>query len=279
MPPSHAPETQDLFPVETNAIEPAIELKGSVFTLAVLCLRSCELDVIDAQLGERLAKNPKFFDNAPIVVDLEAVRSAEKRLDFAGFVQRMRARGLFPVGVQNGSQLQNDAAIGAGLAVVKGRATSPTRKKAESAESTHETPRDSSADENVRANTPSAPRDTASPTQTIRTGGAKVIHHPVRSGQRIIARDGDLIVLAAVNAGAEIIAEGNIHVYAPLRGRALAGVSGDTSARIFCQHMEAELVAVAGNYRVFDNNMPDELRGKAAQVYLDGEQLIVEPLV
>ena len=106
----------------------------------------------------------------------------------------------------------------------------------------------------------------------------KIVQQPVRSGQRMMARKGDLVVLAAVNAGAEIIAEGNIHVYAPLRGRALAGVSGDTHARIFCHQFEAELVAIAGNYRVFDNGPPRELRGKAVQVFLDGEQLIVAPL-
>jgi septum site-determining protein MinC len=280
----HTPEIPGLFPLETKAIEPVIELKGSVFTLPVLCLRSCDLGVIDAQLGERLAKSPKFFDNAPIVVDLEAVRDAEKQMDFGRVVQLMRARGLFPVGVQNGSPLQNDAAMVAGLAIVKGRAmkelpTAANRRKTGSAKPNPEISDDPDADENIHATPPSAPPETPIPTQTVRTTSAKVIHHPVRSGQRIVARDGDLIVLAAVNAGAEIIAEGNIHVYAPLRGRALAGVSGDIAARIFCQHMEAELVAVAGNYRVFEDNMPDELRGKAAQVYLNGEQLIVEPLV
>lgn len=275
---SDVPEIQELFPVQPKALEPAIELKGSVFTLPVLCLRSCDLDAIDAQLGERLSKSPQFFDNAPIVIDLEAIRESAGTLDFHGFVHLMRARNLFPVGVQNGSSTQNTAAMAAGLAILKGRAMKELPKAKSWRKGGGKSERESSGEEASTDNISPQPPATESPIQA-HSGTTTVIRHPVRSGQRIVARGGDLICLGAVNAGAEVIAEGNIHVYAPLRGRALAGVSGDTTARIFCQHMEAELVAVAGNYRVFEDNMPKELRGRAAQVYLEGEQLIVEPLV
>ncbi len=280
---SDVPEVQDLFPVETKAHEPAIELKGSVFTLPVLCIRCSDLDAIDAQLAERLSKSPQFFENAPIVVDLEAVREAADPVDFGGFVHLMRARHLFPVGVQNGSPEQNEAAMAAGLAVLKGRAMKELPKAASwrkggTAKTAKETASDSEPEDESATTTLPTPPAAIDPIRATPSNVTKVIHQPVRSGQRVIARGGDMIVLAAVNAGAEIIAEGNIHVYAPLRGRALAGVSGDTSARIFCYRMEAELLAIAGNYRVFEDNMPRDIRGKTVQVYLDGEQLIVEPL-
>jgi septum site-determining protein MinC len=106
-----------------------------------------------------------------------------------------------------------------------------------------------------------------------------MITQPIRSGQRTYAKGGDLVLLGAVNAGAEVMADGNLHIYAPLRGRALAGLDGNTQSRIFCQSMEAELVAIAGNYRVFEDDIPPEIYRKSVQIYLDGEQLIIEPIL
>ena len=270
MPRSDATDTQDLFPAQPHAHESAIELKGSVFTLSVLRIHSSALDVIETQLAKRLSKSPQFFVNAPIVVDLEAVRDIQAPLDFHRFIVLLRARQLFPVGVQNGSSLQHEAAMAAGLAVLKGRAIK---------EAPNAPPLEISSSDTLASAASGAeqvePGTIEPPTSA---SYAKIVQQAVRSGQRIMARNSDLIVLAAVNAGAEIIAEGNIHVYAPLRGRALAGVSGDTQARIFCYQFEAELVAIAGNYRVFDDGPPKELRGKAVQVFLNGEQLIVAPL-
>lgn len=266
---SDTKDTQDLFPVEPHAHESAIELRGSVFTLSVLRIHSNELDVIETQLVKRLSKNPQFFVNAPVVVDLESVRDIPAALDFHRFVVLLRARHLFPVGVQNGSPLQHEAAMAAGLAVLKGR----TMKELPTITPLITSPPDTSPEKAAAMEIEVVP-----PTEAAHAHNTKIVQQAVRSGQRVMARNSDLIVLAAVNAGAEIIAEGNIHVYAPLRGRALAGVSGDTQARIFCHQFEAELVAVAGNYRVFDDGPPKELRGKAVQVFLDGEQLIVAPL-
>ena len=105
-----------------------------------------------------------------------------------------------------------------------------------------------------------------------------VIDRPVRTGQRIYAKDGDLVLLAAVNAGAEVLADGDIHVYAPLRGRALAGACGNRGARIFAQAMEAELVSIAGLFQVFENGLPEAVGGKPAQVHLQGDRLVIAPL-
>ena len=105
-----------------------------------------------------------------------------------------------------------------------------------------------------------------------------MIDRPLRSGQQVYARGGDLVVLAVVNFGAEVIADGHIHVYAPLRGRAIAGARGNTAARIFSTCMEPQLVAIAGTYRTAETPLPDDVLGKPAQVRLDGETLVVEPL-
>jgi septum site-determining protein MinC len=107
--------------------------------------------------------------------------------------------------------------------------------------------------------------------------GSHVIDRPVRSGQRVYAAGGDLTVIAPVNSGAELMADGNIHVYAPMRGRAMAGLHGDTKARIFCSDLQAELVSVAGHYRVSDR-IPAELKGRSIQIFLDQATLRIEPL-
>jgi len=105
-----------------------------------------------------------------------------------------------------------------------------------------------------------------------------VVDKPLRSGQRVYARGGDLVVLAVVSFGAEVIADGSIHVYAPLRGRAIAGARGDTGARIFSTCMEPQLVSIAGIYRTTETPLPDTVLGRLAQVRLDGEKILVEPL-
>ena len=230
----------------------AVELKGSVFTLPILRLRCCDPAVIDADLSERLAQSLRFFENAPVVVDLEQLNDPAAELDFAALCQLLRRHRLIPVGVRKADAGQQAAAVAAGLAVLKGGSVQPVQAPAEQSV----------------ANGP----DRQSPAKT------RVVTQPVRSGQRIYAQGGDLIVLAQVNAGAEIIADGHIHVYAPLRGRALAGVLGDVSARIFAQSMTPELVAIAGHYQVFEERLPERLHGKAAQAHLEGSQLLITPL-
>lgn len=248
---------------------PAVELKGSVFTLTVLRLRSRNLDAIQKELEERIAQGPRFFENAPVVIDLELLKEEQASFDFSNLVDVLAQQKLIPVGIRHGNAEQNAAAILAGMAILKGGAiqdlpvanarTTKTKERAP-------------ASEPVR-------RGSEKPQEVAAGVATKVITQAVRSGQRVYAQGGDLILLAGVNAGAEIIADGNIHVYGPLRGRALAGVKGASEARIFCQSMEAELVAIAGQYRVFEDSVPNDLHRKPAQIYLDGEQLIVEPLV
>lgn len=255
----------------------AVEIKGSVFTLTVLRITSTDIDAIETNLAERIAQAPRFFEHAPVVLDLEHVKAEPTPLDLAAVAQTCRKLKLVPVGVRNANVEYQQAAVAAGLAILRGGAVREL-----SSSSTEASPN------NVGQRTAKEPSETrraveapAVAVEPAAPGRAdnKTVYHPIRSGQQIYNAHGDLTLLAAVNAGAEVVADGNIHLYAPLRGRALAGVRGDNRARIFCQSFEAELVSVAGHYRVFEDKVPAEFYRRPVQIYLnDKEQLIIEPL-
>ncbi len=251
--------------------KPAIDLKGSVFTLTVLRLQSNDLADVERELEERLALGPRFFEDAPIVVDVEILKDQALEVDFPALVEVLRKLRLVPVGLRHGSHDHQKAALGAGFALMKGGVIKDLPSVTQPAPK---------AEKPAKPKKPPPPPPTAETAEStdVKAKATKVIYQPIRSGQQIYARGGDLIVMAAVNAGAEIVADGNIHIYAPLRGRALAGVTGDTKARIFCQHMDAELVAIAGHYRVFEDQVPPEYQSKAVQFYLDDEQLNISLL-
>lgn len=240
----------------------ALEIKGSMFTLPVLRLQSVDLNHIEQDLTQRLAQHLRFFQHAPVVIDLELLSQQAGTLDLPGLCALLRHSNLIPVGVKSASESQIDDAKSAGLAILKGGSNVSPRELTEPPAKAVEKP--TKTIETVPA--PAAPAPT------------KVVSQPVRSGQQIYARGGDLIVLAAVNAGAEVIADGNIHIYAPLRGRALAGVQGDESASIFTQSMEAELVAIAGNYQVFEDGPAKDIFAKSVRVALDNTQIKITPL-
>jgi len=242
---------------------PAVEFKGSVFTLTILLIRRFDLNEIAADIKARLAMAPGFFENAPVVLDLAPLSDETTALDFAALVSLLRSEKLVPVGVSNASDIQRQAAADNGLALLN----ASNRQAAPKAEAK---PQPKPEPEKVIVEVPVEVPVAARPT--------KVITQPVRSGQQVYAKGGDLIVLAAVNNGAEVIADGNIHIYAPLRGRALAGVQGDEQARIFCLNFGAEMVAIAGNYRVFEDEPSSEVQGKATQISLSGEKLLVTAL-
>ncbi len=232
----------------------AVELKGAVFTLPVLKLHSIDLGAIEHELKVHLARGLNFFRHAPLVIDLELLKEQADDLDFAALANSLRNMQLFTVGVRNATPRQGESAVAAGLAVLKGGIT-----------------QDDATEKPAAAELPVA--TDISPRRT------RIVSQPVRSGQQIYAKGCDLIVISSVNVGAEVLADGNIHIYGSLRGRAFAGVSDDTTARIFAQAMEPELAAIAGNYQVFDEPTDSSLYGKAAQIYLDDEeQLVIAPL-
>ena len=246
----------------------AVELKGSVFTLPILVLKSAELSKIANELAQHLATAMKFFENAPVVIDLQRLKDEELEMDFSGLLTILAEQKVIPVGVRNGSAQLNALATSAGLAILKGGSLQNildrNKPNAES-EKTSIPEKHSQTQSDAKPTEPSYRK-------------TKVITQPVRSGSQVYAAGSDLIVMAPVNPGAEIIADGNIHVYSTLRGRALAGVRGDTQARIYCQSLEAELLAIAGNFRVFEDGPAKEFQSKPVQVYLDDEQLCIAPL-
>jgi len=228
-------------------------------TLTVLEISSLSLDVIEQALAAHIKKSPDFFRNMPVLLSLP-----QAQMDLPALVTLLRTHELVPVALSNPTAEQVSAASAAGLGVInsKGGGDPVTAKPSPSPSSS---PSSSQEPPPVRRETPPSQQQVAT----------KFITSPVRSGQQIYARGGDLIVTSAVSEGAEIIADGHIHVYGPLRGRALAGASGNGNARIFCRRFEAELVAIAGCYKVAED-MQESVRTKAVQISLSGDNLLME---
>lgn len=237
----------------TGRIMP-FQIRGRSFTAIVLELTGAADGEFFAALDEKLKQAPHFFMNAPFVLDLDKATGITRSGDMMGLVRELRSRKLSVIGVQNGNFEQNTAALSAGLAPLQGgREVGVQGENAEAGDAFEE--------------------ETAS----VEEAATVLVTEPVRSGQRIFADRGDLVVVSSVSSGAELIAQGNIHVYGSLRGRALAGVNGDARARIFCQSLEAELIAIAGLYKTSDDLGPDFER-KRVQAYLEDEVLRVELL-
>jgi septum site-determining protein MinC len=248
----------------------AFELKADAFTLPVIRLLALDMDSIAAQLEAKVAQAPAFFLHTPVVVDLSGLSEADADVGFPQLVGLLRGLGMIPVGVRGGTLAQQEAAKAMELAVLGDTFKPKRREGGPKLAAEHASP---PAPDPVGA--VATPEPPAAPVG-IETGPT-LITRPVRSGQRVYAAGGDLTVVAAVNPGAELMADGNIHIYGALRGRVIAGLKGNTSARIFCHDLQAELVSVAGHYRVSES-IPPELKGRRVQVYLDHEVLRIEPL-
>ena len=258
--------------------EPAFKLKNANPPLFVLHLATTDLDRVSAELDARVAQTPDFFEQTPALLSLAGLEHPDTVPDFAALAAAMRPRGLVPVGLLGGSPAQRAAAAEVGLAWF-GLGARPARPEpAPAPEPVAETPVQAEIPGLEAAPVEPAPEPPAPPPVMAARRPTLVIDKPVRTGQRIYAEDSDLVVLAIVTAGAELIADGDIHIYAPLRGRALAGARGDVTARIYAQSMEAELVAIAGLFQVFEDGIPAEVRGQAAQVLLEGEKVVAKPL-
>lgn len=226
----------------------AFQLKGGLFTLTTLQIFNPDLIELKTQLLEKIQQAPNFFQHAPIVLDLKIANQPNMSIDFAGLKTMLQSINLIPVGIRNATQDQIQIAMQSGFAILR------------------DTPNPREKDKLQTTTTP--------PTKTF---ASKIVTLPVRSGQRIYSPDGDLIVLNHVGHGAELIADGNIHIYGALRGRALAGVNGNQKARIFCQSLEAELVSVAGSYKMSED-IERQAWKIAAQMYIKDDRLQITPL-
>ncbi len=242
-----------------------LELRSGSYTLPTLRLFDSDVDQIQQQLKEKIDQAPSFFINSPVVLDLQELKQTE--LDLKHLVKEISDLKMCVSGVRGGSPELHALASECGLAVLAIGAT----KLAEPTTATEqinvpETKKDS-IDE---PGEPPEPADVIMFTSETMTA-------PIRSGQRRYTRHGDLIALAQVSEGAELMADGNIHIYGTLRGRALAGVQGDTSARIYCRNLQAELVAIAGHYLVSED-IDDQYLNQPVQIYLTDQTLVIEKL-
>ncbi|MDG0834349.1 septum site-determining protein MinC [Roseateles saccharophilus] len=255
------------------------ELKSRRFNLLGLVLHTADMAELAADWAERAGQGG--FEHEPVVIDLSGVprlpaaaaAPAEGQaplaldgpapVDLKTIVGLLRASQLQPVAVAGATAEELALAHELGLADA---ADEPATERAVQA-APAEVVREITVEKIIER-----PVTVVAPAPTL------VVDKPLRSGQQVYAKGGDLVVLAVVSHGAEVIADGSIHIYAPLRGKAIAGARGDTSARIYTQSLEAELLAVAGIYRTAENPLPAEVAGKPAQVYLQGEKLLLQPL-
>jgi septum site-determining protein MinC len=226
------------------------QIRGHLQTLIALRLIQPRDERFFLSLQQALARSPKFFRHAPVVIDAGAV-AGQPPLNLAEFARRLRQQHLVPVGLQNGDEAWSHMAVNAGLALL------PTGRPAKLAPDEAE----------------AGPADVPAP----RRNATVLVTEPVRAGQQIYAEDGDLIALAPVSPGAEVAADGHVHVYSRLRGRAHAGVKGDPDARIFCHRLEAQLVSVAGVWLV-NEDIDARFLGKRVQIYALGGAIVMEPL-
>lgn len=238
----------------TGSTAVAFDLKAAPFTIPTLILRDTDTAGLEVFLARQVARLPAFFDQAPVAIDLAGLPEGEAFAVLPMIVGMLRGHGMIPVGVRGASAEQREQARALELAVMP----APPRVATGAA---------------GRAPVGAAPATSPprSPPQTL------VVDRPVRSGQRIYADGGNLVLLAGVSSGAEVLAEGHIHAYGPLRGRAMAGVSGNRQARIFSRDLGAELVSIAGRYRISEN-LEGRYLGRAVQVSLAGDTLKFELL-
>lgn len=245
--------------------DPVFHLKGGMLTMTVVELVHQAPERFAMQLAEKVEQAPNFFQDTPVLISLEKL---DDNMDIAGLIALLRIcrdHGLQPVALRGAEQFRPLAQQASLVLLPPGRGR----------DKIIETPEPAPQPVAQHAEVAQAPA--AAAPKTAESTPSRVITEPVRSGQQVYARGGDLIVLAPVSAGSELLADGHIHVYGPLRGRALAGVRGDTQARIFCQSLEAELVSIAGQYKVAEDLRRQQWK-EAVQVSLDGDILKIAAL-
>lgn len=237
----------------------SFEIKSAELSLVALLVKLADWAVVDADLRKQFSasgESPDFFAHDPVVLDFSALSRELAWTDIKGLLVAVRACRLNPVAFRSEPEGWTEHLLEAGLVQAPAEATKPVKKEAA-----------------VQVQTV---------VKEIPGPGTLVVDKPVRSGQKIYARGADLVVLAMVNQGGEVVADGNIHVYAPLRGKAMAGARGNADARIFSLCLEPELISIAGVYRTSENPLPADVAGKPAQVRLyseDGQdKLLIEAL-
>lgn len=232
-----------------------VDIKSGTFYMPVIQIQpGASTAEILLQLADRLAASPSLFRHAPVILDVSSL--ADHDIELESIVQCIRSQGAIPVALRTASEQVQARADAIGMANI-----------AESGKLNDAPPA------TVLTQKPEKPLRSAKTTTPFLT---RIVDQPVRSGQRIYAQDSDLVVLAPVSAGAEIMADGNIHIYSTLRGRALAGVKGNEASRIFCLDLQAELISINGHYKT--SEQLENAGGKPIQISLDNQSLLITPL-
>jgi septum site-determining protein MinC len=264
-------------PTPTNIdYEPAGELKIGQVGIANLRVRTLDVAQLAAEMRDRVTRAPKLFARAAVVVDFGGLAKTPDPATARALLDALRDAGVLPVALAYGTSDNDALAQQLGLPLLakfraQYEATGPAPVETASTAAPAQAPRR----ETGPAAAPAKPAASARPAAGGEPGLVQTT--PVRSGQQVYADNRDLTVVTTVGAGAEVIADGSIHIYGALRGRALAGAQGNEKARIFCREFHAELVAIAGHYKVLED-IPKELRGKAVQIWLDKEELKIAAL-
>ena len=243
-------------PADSTVTPFAFELKDTSLPLVTVVLHQADVAVLAEELERKLGDTPNFFEDDPIVIDLAPLRDEEDPLAFADITAALRRHRMRPALVTGGNAQQMADALEAGLPAAPAPAPAPRPRTVEVER------------EVIRE----VVREVPVMVPTL------VVDKPLRSGEQAYAKGGDLVVHAAVNAGAEVLADGNVTVFGPLRGKAIAGSRGNTEARIFTTCLEAELIAIAGVYRTTETPLPKDVAGKPAQVRLVDGVLVMTPL-
>lgn len=238
---------------------PCFDIKSSPLPTAFLELYYFDEQDFENLLQEKIRQAPNFLRDAPLVIDLDNYQGVTEELNFFTMMGTCRRHSLHIVGVKATKEAHISRARSASLALVRGQGSATAIRE-----------------EKVEHSQPSENLIVSAPQPVM--GPAKVITQPIRSGQQVQAPDGDLIILGPVQPGAEILAAGNIHVYGPLRGRALAGIHGDESAKVFCQSLEAELVSIAGQYQISEDLQGEHWK-QPVYLYIKNNQLISKSLI
>ena len=251
--------------------EQAGELKIGQVGIANLRVRTLDVDVLAGEMRERVARAPKLFARAAVVLDFGGLAATPDKDTARALIEALRGAGVIPVALAYGTAENDALAADLGLPVL---AKFRARYESDGDAATPQAPPPPDAPAAGTQSAKAADKPAATSGQgSPGLGSPGLIQAaPVRSGQQVYAANRDLTVLSSVGAGAEAIADGSIHIYGPLRGRALAGALGNESARIFCREFHAELVAVAGHYKVLED-VPAQLRGKPVQVWLERDEL------
>jgi septum site-determining protein MinC len=253
-----------------NAAQQAFKLKGTAPAVTMLVLQTSDLHAIERQLAEHIAQLPQFFLHSPVMLDVEALKGTA--VDFARLSALLRKNHLVPVAVRNLDDAHKEAAVAAGWGILQSALVRPAPASVAQAHAA-EGP-GAPAGSRTRPMEPAAP---VAPSAVESPSSGLTVSQPIRSGQVVYAPRGDLVALAAVSSGAELIADGNIHVYAPLRGRALAGVNDNPEASIFCMSLQAEFLSIAGR-PMTSEEIPETCRGKPARVHLEKGRVVVTNL-